>query len=34
VGTIAWITYLWYSSPERLPIQLQDAIEHLRASLK
>jgi len=34
VGTIGWITYLWYSSPERLPLELQDAIERLRSALK
>jgi hypothetical protein len=34
VGTIGWITYLWYHSPERLPLEVQDAIERLRTSLK
>ena len=34
VGTIAWITWLWHSSPERLPLELQDAIELLRSNLK
>ena len=34
VGTIGWITYLWYSSPDRLPLELQDAIERLRSALK
>jgi capsular polysaccharide biosynthesis protein len=34
VGTIGWITYLWYSAPDRLPFELQDAIERLRTALK
>jgi uncharacterized protein involved in exopolysaccharide biosynthesis len=34
VGTICWITWLWHSSPERLPIEVQDAIERLRSALK
>lgn len=34
VGTIGWITWLWYSSPERLPLDVQDAIERLRSALK
>jgi hypothetical protein len=34
VGTIAWVTYLWQSSPDRLPLELQDAIEELRSSLR
>jgi hypothetical protein len=34
VGTIGWITWLWHSSPDRLPLQLQDAIEQLRSALK
>jgi hypothetical protein len=34
VGTIAWITWLWHASPERLPLELQDAIERLRSSLR
>lgn len=34
VGTIAWITWLWHESPERLPLELQDAIERLRSSLR
>ena len=34
VGTVGWITYLWHSSPERLPLEVQDAIERLRSALK
>jgi capsular polysaccharide biosynthesis protein len=34
VGTIGWITWLWHSAPERLPLELQDAIERLRSALK
>jgi len=34
VGTIGWITWLWHSSPERLPLEVQDAIERLRSALK
>jgi capsular polysaccharide biosynthesis protein len=34
VGTIVWVTWLWYSAPERLPLELQDAIERLRSSLR
>lgn len=34
VGTIGWITWLWYSSPERLPLEVQDAIERMRSALK
>jgi uncharacterized protein involved in exopolysaccharide biosynthesis len=34
VGSIGWITWLWYSSPERLPLEVQDAIERLRSALK
>lgn len=34
VGTIAWVTWLWHASPERLPLELQDAIERLRSSLR
>lgn len=34
VGTIGWLTWLWYSSPERLPLEVQDAIERLRSALK
>lgn len=34
VGTIGWITYLWSASPERLPLEVQDAIERLRTALK
>jgi capsular polysaccharide biosynthesis protein len=34
VGTIGWITWLWYSSPERLPLDVQEAIERLRSALK
>lgn len=34
VGTIGWITWLWYSSPERLPLEVQEAIERMRSALK
>jgi cytochrome bd-type quinol oxidase subunit 2 len=34
VGTLGWVTYLWYASPERLPLEVQDAIERLRSALK
>jgi len=34
VGTIGWITWVWSTAPERLPLELQDAIEHLRSALK
>lgn len=34
VGTIGWVTYLWHSAPDRLPFELQDAIERLRTALK
>jgi len=34
VGTIGWVTWLWHSSPERLPLELQDAIERFRSALK
>jgi len=34
VGSLGWITYLWHSSPERLPLEVQDAIERLRSALK
>ncbi|NOT30348.1 MAG: hypothetical protein HOP15_07860 [Planctomycetes bacterium] len=34
VGTIGWLTWLWYSAPERLPLEVQDAIERLRSALK
>jgi len=34
VGTIGWITWMWYSAPDRLPFELQDAIERLRTALK
>jgi len=34
VGSLGWITYLWHTSPERLPLEVQDAIERLRSALK
>jgi len=34
VGTIGWVTWLWVSSPERLPLEVQDAIEQMRSALK
>lgn len=34
VGTLGWITWLWFSAPERLPLEVQDAIERLRSALK
>jgi len=34
VGSIGWITWLWYASPERLPVEVQEAIERLRSALK
>lgn len=34
VGTIGWVTWLWYSSPERLPLEVQEAIERMRMALK
>lgn len=34
VGSLGWITYLWHSAPERLPLEVQDTIERLRSVLK
>jgi protein tyrosine kinase modulator len=34
VGTIGWVTWVWHSQPERLPLELQDAIERMRSALK
>ena len=34
VGSIGWVTWLWASAPERLPLELQDAIERVRSALK
>jgi uncharacterized protein YdcH (DUF465 family) len=34
VGSIGWVTYLWHWAPERLPMEVQDAIERLRTVLK
>jgi len=34
VGSLGWVTYLWYSAPERLPLEVQDTIERLRSVLK
>lgn len=34
VGCIGWVTWLWVSAPERLPVEVQETIEHLRTALK
>lgn len=34
VGCIGWVTWLWASAPERLPVEVQETIEHLRTALK
>jgi hypothetical protein len=34
VGSLGWVTYLWHSAPERLPLEVQDTIERLRSVLK
>jgi uncharacterized protein involved in exopolysaccharide biosynthesis len=34
VGCIGWVTWLWVSAPERLPVEVQQTIEQLRTALK
>ena len=34
VGSIGWITWMWYSAPERLPLEVQQAIEGLQKALR
>jgi len=33
VGCIGWVTWMWATAPERLPIEVQTAIERLREAL-
>ncbi len=34
VGGLCWITWMWHSAPERLPVEVQGAIERLRSALR
>ncbi len=34
VGGVSWITWMWDRAPERLPVEVQDAIEQLRSAFK
>ena len=34
IGGLVWVTWMYYASPERLPVEIQDAIEDFRLTLR